>query len=44
MKGLNAVIKVMEFIAVQVIPFADLIINSVRKWKKEKIKKVVDEN
>ena len=44
MKALESAVKIMEFIAVQVIPFADLIINSYRKWKKEKVNKNVNEN
>lgn len=44
MKGLETVVKIMEFVAVQVIPFADFMISTIRKWKKEKVNKVVDEN
>jgi len=33
---LEKIAKVIEFITVQVIPFADLIINSIKKWKSKK--------
>lgn len=41
-KTIETVVKVIEFLTVQVIPFADLIIKSVRKWKKEKDVKPVE--
>lgn len=41
-KTIETVVKVIEFITVQVIPFADLIIKTVRKWKKQKDVKPVE--
>lgn len=41
-KTIETVVKVIEFLTVQVIPFADLIIKTVRKWKKEKDVKPVE--
>lgn len=36
MNTLKAIAVVIEFVAVQIIPFADLVIRSIRKWKKGK--------
>lgn len=41
-KTFESVVKVIEFVTIQVIPFADLIIKTVRKWKKEKDVKPVE--